>query len=420
MKKLLLISYYYPPANFVGGHRTASWAKYLHESGYYPIVITRHWNEGQTDLVDKLNYNELEVEQNGTHEVHRLPYKRSLRDRCSEYRWLKPFQKALTLFELIASNFSISALPYANFHSYCCQLIKKDPTISIVIASGRPFQSFAIGHQLKKDFPNIHWIPDYRDEWTTFQNNTSQPISQRWLTWLDSFSEKRWLSNASLFLTVSENWAISINHLVKTKGAVVLNGFDSTEPIDYKTLTKDKLVISYVGTLYPNQNIEVILDAAKGNYNIHFQFIGIELNCGQKERIESYKSELSIEIYPRMPKQKLYEMLSSTDLYIISGFMGVKGWYPVKMFEYYNWKKPILLCPSDNDVMEKFILETGSGFVANNTEECITILQHLIKVKQGVESLTLRRNEMAGEKYSRRHQTKVLGGILEKFDHCSP
>lgn len=139
------------------------------------------------------------------------------------------------------------------------------------------------------------------------------------------------------------------------------------------------------------------------------------MNCGQKERIESYKSELSIEIYPRMPKQKLYEMLSSTDLYIISGFKGVKGWYPVKMFEYYNWKKPILLCPSDNDVMEKFILETGSGFVANNTVECITILQHLIKVKQGVESLTLRRDEAAGAKYSRREQAKVLGEILDQI-----
>ena len=52
MKKLLIISYFYPPANFVGAQRTAAWAKYLHEYGYYPIIITRQWNEGQTDLVD--------------------------------------------------------------------------------------------------------------------------------------------------------------------------------------------------------------------------------------------------------------------------------------------------------------------------------------------------------------------------------
>ena len=62
MKKVLIISYFYPPANFVGGQRTAAWAKYLHEYGYYPIIITRHWNEGQTDLVDKVKNNKLEIE----------------------------------------------------------------------------------------------------------------------------------------------------------------------------------------------------------------------------------------------------------------------------------------------------------------------------------------------------------------------
>ena len=61
MKKILLISYFYPPANFVGVQLTAAWAKYLHEYGYYPIIITRQWNEGQTDLADQLKNSVLKI-----------------------------------------------------------------------------------------------------------------------------------------------------------------------------------------------------------------------------------------------------------------------------------------------------------------------------------------------------------------------
>jgi glycosyltransferase involved in cell wall biosynthesis len=366
--------------------------------------------------VDKLENNLLKVEYNNTHEIHRLPYKRSLRDRCSNYKWLKPLQKALTLVELIASNFFIRALPYSNFYFYGKQLIQDQPDITMVIASGRPFQSFFIGHRLKKGFPTINWIPDYRDEWTTFQNTASQPISQRWLTWLDSISEKRWLSNASLFLTVSENWGLSINKLVEKKGAAILNGFDDAEPINYKRSTNEKLIISYVGTLYPNQNIEVILNAAKGNKNLHFQFFGIELNNGQKDRIEKYQKELTISIFPRISKEQMYGLLTSTDVYFLSGFEAVKGWYPVKLFDYFNWNRPIILCPSDNDVMEQFIHETGSGFIANSVEECEEVLTHLLRVKQGQEILNLQRNEAAGAQYSRYHQAKILAHVLDQLD----
>ena len=115
MKKILIISYFYPPANFVGAQRTAAWAKYLHEFGYYPIIITRQWNNGQTDLIDKQENNKLAIEYNKTHEVHRLPYKRILRDKLSNFPLLKPLQKALTLKELIFSNWSIDSLPFANF-----------------------------------------------------------------------------------------------------------------------------------------------------------------------------------------------------------------------------------------------------------------------------------------------------------------
>ncbi|NRA10934.1 MAG: hypothetical protein HRT57_03140, partial [Crocinitomicaceae bacterium] len=111
MKKVLIISYFYPPANFVGGERTAAWAKHLADNDIYPIIITRQWNDNQKDLTDHVLENDLQIEKFDHCEIIRLPFKKSLRDRLSKYPWLKPLQKALTLKELIFSNFFISSLP---------------------------------------------------------------------------------------------------------------------------------------------------------------------------------------------------------------------------------------------------------------------------------------------------------------------
>jgi glycosyltransferase involved in cell wall biosynthesis len=418
MTKILLISYFYPPANFVGGDRTASWAKYLHESGYYPIVITRQWNDGQTDLVDKLENNHLEVEYNETYEVHHLPYKRSLRDRCSTYKWLKPLQKALTLYELIASNFFIRALPYANFYAYSKNLLKEDPTITIVIASGRPFQSFFIGYKLKKDFPAIHWIPDYRDEWTSFQHRQSMSFVHKVLHPIDQIAEKRWVSNSTFFIAVSDAWASSISKLVNKKGIVVHNGFIPSEPLKPSDEKDNLLVLAFVGTLYPNQRVELVLEAivSMQTTKIKVCFYGMDISQNQQKRFKSFDS-ICIEYYPRLPKRNLLDTLSNVDVFFLSGFDGIKGWYPVKLFDYFNWGRPILLCPSDNDVMEQFIKETGSGFIANTVEECQVILYRLINVKERNESLHLKRNIEAGNKYSRRNQTAILAKHLSSLSH---
>ena len=418
-KKILIISYFYPPANFVGGDRVASWAKYLHESGIYPIIITRQWNEGQIDLVDKVNHNQLEVERNGTHEVHRLPFRRSLRDKCASYNWLKPVQKTLTLFELITSHFSVRYLPYSNFYSYSKQLIKNDPSISIVLASGRPFQSFAIGHQLKKDFPALNWIPDYRDEWTTRVTNQPTGILNKLLFWLDTASELRWTNNACFFITVSELWRNNITQFIQQPGNIVMNGFEPIEDHNpsISPVKNDKLTILYVGTLYPYQNIEILLESIHQlKEEIVLNFIGSDVIPSEQRRLKQLRQQYPfILITPRIDRAELNKFLKSADVFFATSYSELKGCIPVKLFEYYNTQKPVLLCPSDNDVMETFILETRSGFVANTLEECTNHLKRLITDKQQSKSPILRNTE-AGKKYSRQNQSHILGRLLNTLN----
>ena len=52
MQKVLIISYFFPPCNLTASQRVVSWAKYLHKSGYYPIIITRKWEKHVTSFDD--------------------------------------------------------------------------------------------------------------------------------------------------------------------------------------------------------------------------------------------------------------------------------------------------------------------------------------------------------------------------------
>ena len=89
MQKVLIISYFFPPCNFVGGERTSFWAENLSKFGFYPIVITRNWNENQITITEKVKKNNFSILLEKKHEIYYLPFKLSIRDRLSNYKFLK-------------------------------------------------------------------------------------------------------------------------------------------------------------------------------------------------------------------------------------------------------------------------------------------------------------------------------------------
>lgn len=425
MTKVLIISYFFPPSSFVGGERTSAWSKHLYENGIYPIIVTRNWNNNQKDLVDKLDSNDFFIEKNDKYEIHKMPYKRSLRDRVSNYRWLNVFQKVLTLKEIIFSNFFIRSLPYYNIYQEAEKIIQNDPSIELIIASGRPFQSFFIGYRLKKKFPKVKWVPDYRDEWTTHKHLEESGKLNKWINQLERKSELKWTSNANFFISVSDSWVSSIQDLTKKPGVTILNGYSEltkdTQTISGHNSNLDELVITYAGTLYESQNIDLVIDSClllmKTENKIVFRFIGTNISVkrlGQiKTKLGNYKSNFLF--FERMSKEELKKYIDSTDLLMLTGFNGIKGWYPVKLFEYYASGKPILLCPSDNDVMEDFIIKSKSGFVVNNEAECNEILNAFLQNKKEGKPINCERDFEYGNQFSRKAQTKKLAEIIHKL-----
>ena len=422
MKKVLIISYFYPPANFAGADRTAAWAKYLHESGFYPIIVTRKWNENQTSLTEKVSDNSYSYEKHKTHEIHRLPFRHSLRDQLAEKTRFRFIQRILTFIELFFSNFFINALPYSNLYSFSRKLLNQNDDVRIVLASGRPFNTFFIGYKLKKEF-NIHWIPDYRDEWVYLDASSSNLI-QKFTFLIEKMSQLKWVSNAYSFLTVSEDLAQRISQTIGLNGEIIKNGYDSEILMNKVNgqVNSNELVLLYIGTLYSYQPIEILVNSIKdvcenSEIKIKVFFIGVNTIKSELNRLNALVNDLPevFKIIPRINKTDLKHYLHQCDLTLATSYEGLTGCVPIKLYDYYSFNKPVILCPSDNGVMEDFIKKTNSGFIVNSRQECTKLLLECIEKKKRGESIKCDRNYDEGKKYSRQYQTKLLGEYLNKL-----
>ena len=200
---------------FCWGQRTDYWAKNLSKHGVFPIIISRKWNSGQKDLFSTVKNNKLTIEEKENYEVHYLPVKTFLKNRLSSKSYFSLLRKLLTLMQILLGRIHITLSPYKDFYKYTESILVKDSDINHVVISANPFEMFQIGYLLKKKY-NIKWIPDYRDEWSTHQNNDKRNNSffKRFLFLIDKKSELKWTNNSDYFISVSESWVKSIKILL--------------------------------------------------------------------------------------------------------------------------------------------------------------------------------------------------------------
>jgi hypothetical protein len=420
-KKVLIISYFFEPCKLVGAERTTYWAHNLSKKGFYPIILTRQWNQDQIELTDLVFRNKYEHIKNDKFEVYKLPYRRTLRDILAKHKKLMLLQKTLTFLESFFSNFFISSLPFSNFKKTAAIILKTHPEISHVINSVAPFQALFISYKLKQQFYDKTFIADYRDEWTTRSTNSPKNSLEKILFYLNNLSEKKWTSNLDYFITVSDTWKKSISNQINKKGFVIKNGYDFK---DFEAISKnskgEKLKIIYPGTLFSYQKIEIFINTIikiHDNFpdSVQVDFYGVEVNKIELKRLKSLTNEHKniFKIHNKIHKIELAKELNNSDVGLLTNYENLKGCLPVKIFDYYYFGLTILLCPSDNDEMQNFLDNTNSGFSVNNEEECFFKLKELVRLKKQGKLKRKTTDETLFFHYSRENQSSILVNILK-------
>lgn len=425
LQKIIIVSYFFPPANFAGSYRVGSWARHLHKFGYYPIIVTRCWNNNQTTTTEAVLDNTMQHERHDTYEVYRIPYHPNLRDRIHARYGDSRFtivRKALTLAELLLQNFSNAVIPYHNLYDFALQLVSRERDITCAILSGRPFQLFKFGDMLNRE-TGIKWIADYRDEWNTHQWLLDESISRRAIRALESQSEKKWLRSASIFTTCSDNWVEQISAFTGRPGRVVLNGYEDNLITEARTgPSSDALTIVHNGTIYSSQPTEIFLEGYKKfidatpGVKVRLLFPGVDNDPAEGNRIRRAMIgyEDYYEVTPRIPKDDLIRMMSSAHLYLLIGTQGVKGHHSSKIFEYLAMGRPVILCPGDNDVMHELMQDTNAGFITKNAEEATVLLIDLYQKFVTGKTIPYAPHTDRIAFYSREKQAEVLAKVLDE------
>lgn len=428
MDKVLIIAYFFPPCTLTAANRALYWAKYLKDYGYEPIVVTRKWDheiKTPADMGKSSVEQKKFIEEHSGYKVIYVPYKNSQRDRIfvKKPQW-KILRKILTLKELVGQNYNAKALPYYNIYEESRTIVIKEG-IKKAIITCNPFPCFQFGYLLKKEFTELNWIADYRDDWTTTELFSPQSVVAKKLFKLEQESEQKWVGTASLITSVSKYYVNKISNFVGVKGEELLNGFDEKiEALPAIELAKDRFIVTYNGSLYPSQRIETLLEAFtelilhfKDKIRIELRFPGLDFDLEQGKRVRnSLKNVMDhVIITGRIDRDKVLKIQRESHLLLMIAHEGIKGIPSSKLYEYIGLKKPVLLYPSDDDIIENSLNETGLGFICRSREDIMKKVSTLVEEFMAKGALSIQMKSERIEQYARKTQVKKLAQLLDSI-----
>lgn len=428
MKKVLVLSYFFPPCNLTASQRAFSWAKYLNKFGWFPVVVTRRWDNKIHKLSDvsKATPSEILHEKHEGYEVYYLPYKPNLRDkiyvRYGEQS-LSGIRRLLTFFELIFQYFFNTAIPYNNLFVFAQNLAKEDPCIKAAIISGNPFNQFILGYTLHNRL-GLKWIADYRDAWTTSEINfMNRSKVFQWLNVLDTFFEKKWVSTASFVTASSLPIAQSISSVTGVKSKALYNGFIAEDFAGIAANKYKEFTVTYVGTLYHGQKVEIFCEAFKKlilqnpGIKAKLLFPGLSFYKEQSDRIKAVMTgfENYVECTNRMERKNVLEIECRSHLLLHVAWDEQKGIIASKIYEYIASGTPIIVTPGDKGSIQEIIELSGCGICTFGVDDTFQVLENeyrnfvngVIKVNE-TESARV-------QQFSREQQTKMLAETLNSL-----
>ncbi len=434
-KKVLIISYYFPPSGGAGVQRTLKFVKYLRDFGWEPIVLTAR--DADYPVLDAslaaeipegvLIYRSKIIE----------PYKfyRKITGRGSD---ASTDMATLSLDENTKAKWSerlsewvrsIFFVPDARIFWYFFAKrmggkILREHQIRVIYSSAPPYTTHLIGRHLHK-VSGLPWVADFRDSWIGW---VSAP---KWRPWFSRKVEQKMessvLRDAQRILTVSNGVRedlISRNpEMAEKQWRLLPNGFDTADFQGLKPAIKnDKITITYSGSMYGPRNPESLLQALENLQadqndvveRLVFRIIG---RVGEpiERRIKTSSVATIFEFLPYMTHEQSLTYLLASDvlLLIIDDAPASRGILTGKLFEYIGAGKPILALAPDGEAAA-LVRKNQLGWVAG-TRDKIEIEDKLKNLVQAFDddSMNFNRNSELRQRFERRTQTAELAQILD-------
>ncbi len=430
MKKILLVTSTFYPQNKVSVLRVGEWSKYLAKYGYEVTVLTpkKYSFLGPFGLNKKLPDNVIIKEVDFLPDVLKKKLDKKVNtivyaNNESNIYSLKLFVRKLRRY--IGSLIDIHDLWIKPALKEAIKL-HEQKKFDYIISSFSPPAVHIIAHKLKIHYPSVKWIADFRDLWAYNHILNPRGIFKIY----EKYRESKVLSNSDCIVTVSKPLSDLMKEAYPEKNVFTIeNGFDPEEFPNWKENIvkfpeiKDKLTISYLGTIYPEKRDPSIL----------FESINelIEEGFLSKDRVEinfygDNKKQLLEIINPKnlnkfgiinikgfVSREESLKIQKNSDLLLLLEWNdpSAKGVLTGKLFEYLVSGRPILAIGISNENAAGEVIEkTKTGKLFLEKESLKNELKKIF-VNQKIEFYDPLIEEI--EKFSRKKQVEKLIRIMD-------
>lgn len=423
-KRVLIITYYWPPSGGSGVQRWLKFAKYLPEAGWEPVIFTPE--NPDFDLKDK----SLEKEISKDLEVMKFPIWEpyQLLDRIRGKKESHPGrvmeQKEQSFIEKAAiwlrANLMVPdprvfwVKPSVKFLT---ELVEKGQ-FQAIITTGPPHSMHLIGRDLKRK-TNIFWLADFRDPWSQWEFLDKLPM-QNSVREKHKKLEQEILSEADIVTTISPTFQHDLSQLSDRKINLLTNGFDPSDiPQDFSVGVKKagSLHIVYTGIIDSIRNPMPLLKAMKEEFSkekgeVQFTFVGrVSEQVREEITVDSWLS-VHVNFVGYVSHQEVFGFYEKADALalILTNTKNAKGNIPGKLFEYMATTLPILALGDPEGDSAKILEESGAGDVLAHSNH--------VAIQVSLRKLFERTGEAKSgsgiEQYSRRNLSFQLASFLDE------
>lgn len=459
LKKLLLISYHFPPSHKVGGLRWQKFVGCLFRYGWNLEVVTLD----PEDLVetDPERAAELptEIRVVGVRNSRVFRAVRKLEEQLLSVR--DSVRRALTVqgrrtasgdsertetagaspwirveelprwpvtprdfaraYNALAEQFEGWA--WARHAGRTARRLAGESDFSAVISSGPPHTAHLAVLPLVRRQEDLPWIMDYRDPWSLFPVVRPEVASPAW-SWLTNRMERRCIEVASHVVCntdVLRRQMCERFPSLEDRTSTVMNGYDDDQVPP--SIQPDRFRVVYAGTIYVDRDPRPFLRAAKSMIesltltpaDFAIDFVGNVFSYGGLS-MSDIVSDLGLEGYvslaAKVPRSQIHKIMARATV-LLSLPQSVDAAVPSKIFEYMKFPAWILALSGKGSATEEVLRDTPADVIDPNDVDAIA--RFLAARYREFETVGQPEPAARSVDLSRRSQAEKLHRILEEI-----
>jgi hypothetical protein len=408
MRRVLMISYYFPPLGGIGALRALGFAEHLPSFGWEPTVLAP--SNGAYHRDPSLAFRSERTVRTRSLELSRLG-KQGLRAGGDDTRPATPgpvysLARNLARRWLYHPDAQIGWYPGA---AWAGRRLVREGAFDAIHTSSAPITAHLVGRALHRSF-GIPWIAEFRDPWSAWIGGEDHGALRR-----AEGLERSIASAASAVVMTSPSWAREHSERWGRGVITIPNGFGYVPP---RSMPGDEIIIGFLGTYYPSrQDLSAVWTAVARIADdprsppVRLRVVG-EAPQPMRAQLRAAGIESLVEVTGFMPYEQSLRHMASSSVLVAAGPassrvpLGV-GLVPAKVFDYLATGLPIVwLGATPND---------GASLLSNQPG-C-----HIIGVDD-VDAVAIAVREEHGKRYrrdlhglSRRDRTRSLTDLLDSL-----